>query len=99
MSKHFVVFAYGNEMSHMVNSPEVVVIRSRDTVSVYTTHKSYPESKPIKYSKIQSEMSTIIDEGNILVMKNTADYGLNLAWAELGKSNPSDMINYIPIVF
>ena len=95
MSKHFVVFAYGNEMSHMVDSPEVVVIKSKDTLSVYTSHSSYPNSKNIDYSKIQSEMAQIIDEGNILVLKNTTNYGLDLAWTQLGKSNPSDMLNHI----
>ena len=93
--KYFVVFAYGNEFSHMINSPEVVIIKGEDYLSVYTSHRPYVDSKPIIYNKIQSEMANIIDNNGILVLKNTDQYGINAAWAELGKSNPTDMIKYI----
>ena len=93
--KYFVVFAYGNEFSHIVNTPEVVAIKGEDYLSVYTSHRPYINSKPIKYSTIQSEMAEIIDKGGILVLKNTQDYGLTLSWSGITKSNPSDMIDYI----
>tara|TARA_R100001510_G_scaffold15058_1_gene12379 strand:- start:1029 stop:1583 length:555 start_codon:yes stop_codon:yes gene_type:complete len=93
--KHFVVFAYGSEFSHMVNAPEVVIIAGNDYLSVYTSYRSYADSKPIEYSKIQDEMATIVDGGGILVLKNTQDYGLTLSWAGISKSNPSDMIEHI----
>ena len=92
--KHFVVFAYGSEFSHMVNAPEVVIIAGNDYLSVYTSYRSYADSKPIEYSKIQDEMATIVG-GGILVLKNTQDYGLTLSWAGISKSNPSDMIEHI----
>ena len=93
--KYFVVFAYGNEFSHIVNTPEVVAIKGEDYLSVYTSHRPYINSKPIKYSTIQSEMAEIIDKGGILVLKNTDPYALSPAWAELGKGNPTDMVNHI----
>ena len=93
--EHFVVFAYGGEFSHLVSTPEVVIIKGEDYLSVYTSHRSYINSKPIKYDKIQSEMAEIIDKGGILVLKNTDPYALSPAWAELGKGNPTDMINHI----
>ena len=93
--KHFVVFAYGNEFSHIVNAPEVVIIKGEDYLSVYTSHRPYINSKPILFKKIQSEMAEIIDNGGILVLKNTEPYAINAAWAELGKSNPTDMIKHI----
>ena len=68
--KHFVVFAYGSEFSHIINAPEVVVITGDDYLSVYTSYRSYANSKPIKYSKIQDEMALIIDNGGILILKN-----------------------------
>jgi len=93
--KYFVVFAYGSEFSHIVNAPQVVVITGENYLSVYTSHRPYINSKPIKYSKIQDEMALIVDNGGILVLKNTQDYGLTLSWSGITKSNPSDMIDYI----
>tara|TARA_R110001592_G_scaffold32591_11_gene114061 strand:- start:2159 stop:2737 length:579 start_codon:yes stop_codon:yes gene_type:complete len=93
--EHFVVFAYGGEFSHLVSTPEVVIIKGEDYLSVYTSHHSYINSKPIKYGKIQSEMAEIIDKGGIIVLKNADNYALSPAWAELGKSNPTDMVNHI----
>ena len=93
--KHFVVFAYGSEFSHIINAPEVVVITGDDYLSVYTSYRSYADSKPIKYSKIQDEMALIIDNGGILILKNTQDYGITLSWSGITKSTPSDMIDYI----
>ena len=81
--EHFVVFAYGSEFSHMVNAPEVVVIAGDDYLSVYTSYRCYAGSKPVRYSRIQDEMATIVDSGGILVLKNTQDYGLTLSWSEL----------------
>ena len=69
--EYFVVFAYGSEFSHIVNAPEVVVITGENYLSVYTSHRPYINSKPIKYSKIQDEMALIVDNGGILVLKNT----------------------------
>ena len=93
--EHFVVFAYGGEFSHLVSVPEVVIIKGEDYLSVYTSHRSYINSKPVEYDKIQSEMAEIIDKGGIIVLKNTGDYALSPAWAELDKNNPTDMINHI----
>jgi len=93
--QYFVVLAYGSEFSHIVDAPEVVVITGEDYLSVYTSHRPYINSKPIKYSKIQDEMALIVDNGGVLVLKNTQDYGLTLSWSGITKSNPSDMINYI----
>ena len=93
--EYFVVFAYGSEFSHIVNAPQVVVITGENYLSVYTSHRSYINSKPIKYSKIQDEMALIVDNGGILVLKNTQDYGLTLSWSGITKSNPSVMIDYI----
>lgn len=89
------MFAYGSEFSHMVDSPEVVVITGNDYLSVYTSHRSYINSKPIRYSKIGEEMSFIMDKGGILVLKNTQHYGLTLPWIGVNKSSPSDMVDYI----
>ena len=93
--KHFVVFAYGSEFSHMVNAPEVVIVTGENYLTVYTSYRSYVNSKPIKYSKIQDEMAHIVDNGRILVLKNTQDYGITLSWAGISKSNPSDMVEHI----
>jgi len=93
--KHFVVFAYGSEFSHMVNAPEVVIVTSDDYLSVYTSHRSYINSKPISYSKIQDEMAYIVDNGGILVLKNTQPYGLNTSWTGIDKGSPSDMVDHI----
>ena len=93
--KHFVVFAYGSEFSHMVNAPEVVIVTGENYLTVYTSYRSYVNSKPIKYSKIQDEMAHIVDNGGILVLKNTQDYGITLSWAGISKSNPSDMVEHI----
>ena len=79
--KHFVVFAYGSEFSHIINAPEVVVITGDDYLSVYTSYRSYANSKPIKYSKIQDEMALIIENGGILILKNTQDYCITLSWS------------------
>ena len=81
--EHFVVFAYGSEFSHIVNAPEVVVIAGEDYLSVYTSHRSYAGSKPVRYSRIQDEMATIVDSGGILVLKNTQDYGSHYHGQEL----------------
>jgi len=93
--EHFVVFAYGSEFSHMVNAPEVVVITGDNYLSVYTSHRSYANSKPVRYSRIQDEMATIVDSGGILVLKNTQDYGLTLSWSGITKLTPSDIIDHI----
>ena len=39
--KHFVVFAYGSEFSHMVNAPEVVIVTGENYLTVYTSYRSY----------------------------------------------------------
>jgi len=93
--EYFVVFAYGSEFSHIVNAPEVVIFTGEDYLSVYTSHRSYINSKPVIYSKIQDEMAYIVDSGGILVLKNTHNYGLSISWTGIGKRNPSDMIDYI----
>ena len=93
--QYFVVFAYGGDRSHMVNSPEVVIIKGEEYLSVYTSHRPYVDSKRIAYDKIQSEMANIVDNGGVLVLKNTDEYGINAAWTELGKSNPTDMVKQI----
>ena len=89
------VFAYGNETSHMINAPEVVIIKGEDYLSIYTSRRSYINSKPISYKLIQSEMSEILDNGGIIVMKNASDYALTPAWAELERGNPTDMVMHI----
>ena len=93
--QHFVVFAFGHEFCHMMNSPEVLVIVSDNYTSIYTSHHSYPNSKPVNYTKIKNELAEIIDNGGILVMKNTELYGLTIDWMGITKNNPSEMVDHI----